>query len=980
MKKTISKILIFSVLLMYGSFFNVQTAQAATVNYYVDPAGTDDWGWGTSSGAGAWATIQYAISNVDNPTTDTIIINISGDTYTTWNNDIDINRSFTDLTLQGAGAQSTIVQSDIDPASSSASVFDIEDANNTTFEDMTIRYGRGSSGAAIEAANGDLTIRNCIIHDNDSPGDFTFGGIRSGGNIVIENSTFYDNDGYISGAVYSTGGGNPTCTITNSTFYNNTSSTAALYIQSSDVTITNTIITKGDALYFEGNRTHYIKNSIIANNDQGTYDIEYAGFTGSIVESNNIIGNEDGDAFFTDGVNDTSVDDSYTIAGIGLNSSLSENGSANGTLTLAVETGSMAINAGDDTAHNGVSIPVVDQRSASRVGIVDIGPYEYGGVVGVPTVSLLSPLDESIGVSTTSNLVIEFNKEVDAETGNIILYKSDDTLVEQFDVTSDISGSGTDTITINPSSDLAEQTSYYVQVDATAFDDASGDSFAGILDETTWNFTTADETNPSVSILSPVDDATNVATSANLVMTFIENVDVETGNIVIYKSSDDSVFETIDVTSGKVTGTGTDTIIINPSGTFAEQTAYYVKIDATAFDDTSGNSFAGITSKTAWNFTIGDFTNPTVSSFSPVDGIIDVTINSNLVITFAEAVNAESGNIVIYKASDNSIFETIAVTSDQVTGSGTSTITIDPTDSFATETGYYVKIAATAFDDTDGNSFAGIANSTTWNFTTIEGEEDNESIEADDGGTYSTDNTVVLNILGTNTLSEVSEMIISESPNFTGAEWEDFDSEKSFYLSDGDGVKAIYIKYRDSNGNESEIFVDYIIVDTVMTMELGALSGQAFSTEATEFETTDTTPTFSGTAETNSTIEITVLSDPVTTTLTVDESGEWSWTPDEELDIGAHTVTITGTDPAGNSDVISFTLNIIAEDIFEQEPAEEETEEETEETTDATLVTGDELPTSGLPTIFWGFVIEILLIIGFFLSVYLLPRKRESQF
>ena len=39
----------------------------------------------------------------------------------------------------------------------------------------------------------------------------------------------------------------------------------------------------------------------------------------------------------------------------------------------------------------------------------------------------------------------------------------------------------------------------------------------------------------------------------------------------------------------------------------------------------------------------------------------------------------ESGNIVIYKASDDSVFETIDVTSNQVTGSGTTQITINPT-------------------------------------------------------------------------------------------------------------------------------------------------------------------------------------------------------------------------------------------------------------------------------------------------------------
>ena len=55
--------------------------------------------------------------------------------------------------------------------------------------------------------------------------------------------------------------------------------------------------------------------------------------------------------------------------------------------------------------------------------------------------------------------------------------------------------------------------------------------------------------NPTISSFSPADDATDVATTSNIVLNFSEAVNVETGNIVIYKASDDSVVETIDVTS-----------------------------------------------------------------------------------------------------------------------------------------------------------------------------------------------------------------------------------------------------------------------------------------------------------------------------------------------------------------------------------------------------------------------------------------------
>lgn len=133
---------------------------------------------------------------------------------------------------------------------------------------------------------------------------------------------------------------------------------------------------------------------------------------------------------------------------------------------------------------------------------------------------------------------------------------------------------------------------------------ATDDAGTGVgVDNFVVESVTSDVTAPTISTLSPADDETSVELDSNLVITFDEAVDVESGNITIYKSVDDSEFEVIDVTSGNVTGTGTDTITINPDSDFDSNTQYYVQIDATAFDDPSSNSFAGISDTTTWNFT-----------------------------------------------------------------------------------------------------------------------------------------------------------------------------------------------------------------------------------------------------------------------------------------------------------------------------------------------------------------------------------------
>ena len=133
-----------------------------------------------------------------------------------------------------------------------------------------------------------------------------------------------------------------------------------------------------------------------------------------------------------------------------------------------------------------------------------------------------------------------------------------------------------------------------------------------LTDNLTYN--TVDLINPSLSSSSPADDATAVEKTSNIVLNFSEAVDVETGNIVIYEASNDSVVETIDITDGsKVSGSGSTQITINPSIDLAESTSYYVQIASTAFDDSSSNSYAGINDKTTLSFTTADETAPIIT-------------------------------------------------------------------------------------------------------------------------------------------------------------------------------------------------------------------------------------------------------------------------------------------------------------------------------------------------------------------------------
>ena len=339
----------------------------------------------------------------------------------------------------------------------------------------------------------------------------------------------------------------------------------------------------------------------------------------------------------------------------------------------------------------------------------------------IPTLSSSTPADNATGVSVTANIVLNFSENVDAESGNITIKKtSDDSTIETIDVTgAKVSGSGGTQITVNPSTTLDGETEYYVLIDATAFDDAQGGSYIGISSTTALSFTTADVANPTLTSSTPSDNATGIAINSNIILNFNETVTVSNGNITIKKSSDDSTVEQIDITSGQVSGSNSTQLTVNPSSDLDEGTEFYIQIDSTAVVDTSSNAYDGINDTTTLSFTTSDDTNPTLSSSSPADNASGVEVDVNIVLNFSESVDAESGNITIKKTSDDTTVETIDVTGGQVSGSGSSQITVNPSSDLDNGVEYYLLIDATAFDDALGNSYAGISSKTALSFTSV---------------------------------------------------------------------------------------------------------------------------------------------------------------------------------------------------------------------------------------------------------------------
>ncbi|MES2262010.1 MAG: M10 family metallopeptidase C-terminal domain-containing protein [Pseudomonadota bacterium] len=175
-----------------------------------------------------------------------------------------------------------------------------------------------------------------------------------------------------------------------------------------------------------------------------------------------------------------------------------------------------------------------------------------------------------------------------------------------------------------------------------------------------------------------------------------------------------------DVLSG---GDGQDIAVFE--GTYASYAISYNA--ATSTFSVSGGSSGADSVSGVETFQFADLTKmaaqildtapPSLQTLSPVDNAVNVLPSANLVLGFSEAVQAGSGNIVIYNA-NGSIARSIAVTDTSQVFIAGSTVTINPASDLVGGSAYYVGMAAGVLTDLAGNNYAGIADTTTYNFTT----------------------------------------------------------------------------------------------------------------------------------------------------------------------------------------------------------------------------------------------------------------------
>lgn len=167
-------------------------------------------------------------------------------------------------------------------------------------------------------------------------------------------------------------------------------------------------------------------------------------------------------------------------------------------------------------------------------------------------------------------------------------------------------------------------------------------------------------------------------------------------------------------------------------------------------------------------------------------------------------------------------------------------------------------------------------------------DEQPSSLLINDGAIYTFSSRVTLSLFA----QGAAQMAISNSDSFEGISWEDYQTSKTWFLPEGDGLKSVYVMFRSEQGGVSETVSDSIFLDMSVPEKpviIEPESGQIID---------DNMPSIKGIAESGAKITIT-LDDFVVYQVAADANGGWLYQIDTPLRDGGHYVEIKVQDAAG---------------------------------------------------------------------------------
>ena len=362
---------------------------------------------------------------------------------------------------------------------------------------------------------------------------------------------------------------------------------------------------------------------------------------------------------------------------------------------------------GSDVYYWLIELTVTDAAGLSTKDSAKIFPdLSSGSDITPPLISTVSPLNGATGVVTGTLITATFNEAIDPATvtgttfqlrdaGNNLIPASGNTSLGQ--------------ITLDPTSTLAGSTVFTATITggASGVKDLAGNALASNF---SWSFTTSavDNTPPTVTSVSPVNGATGVSTGANIIANLNEAINASTVTTTTFQLRDagnNLIPASVSTLSGQIT--------LDPTSTLAGSTVFTATITggASGVKDLAGNALAG---NFSWSFTTAavDNTPPTVTSVSPINAATSVSVVTNVIANFSEAINASSVTTSTFQLRNSS--NTLITAAVNTSGNQ---IILTPSAALAGSTIYTATITggASGVKDLAGNALTA---NYTWSFTT----------------------------------------------------------------------------------------------------------------------------------------------------------------------------------------------------------------------------------------------------------------------
>ena len=333
-----------------------------------------------------------------------------------------------------------------------------------------------------------------------------------------------------------------------------------------------------------------------------------------------------------------------------------------------------------------------------------------------PAVVAVSPGNSAAGVPVNSQVVAQFSEPlsvITATTGFQVLQGGRPVLGAV------ALSNGNTQLTFTPVSPLIPNTLYTISATSQITDVAENP----LTNPGTFTFVTgavADNTTPTVTVVSPANGATGVPTNAVIQLQFSKRVDaltVSTADFLVAPfATSIPVPGTIAVSADGLTATFTPSTPLDPS------TNYFIEATGGILD-LQGHPLQFIFT----SFTTGlgtDTTAPTVVQVSPGNGTLGVAVNPQVVVVVSAPVSAASvgSNAITVASGGTPVAGAISLSSDRAT------LTFVPSSLLSASTTYTVTVSGftdqagnpvTPFSSTFTTGTSGVADTTRPTVTTV---------------------------------------------------------------------------------------------------------------------------------------------------------------------------------------------------------------------------------------------------------------------